>query len=452
MTAYDVATSSKASEQVIARLQAQRLNKLLQSARKAPYFASVLGTRDLSGISLRDLPVTDKAMLMAHFQDWVTDPQLELTDLRRFIGDPSLVGQGYHGRYMVWESSGSTGDSGIFVQDAAAMAVYDALEALRRPLQRPLEALYNPLAGWGERTAFVVATNGHFASTLTVERLRRLNPLLARSLFCVPFLQDLPHLCAQLTEIAPRVLATYPSVAVMLAEEQLAGRLHLHIKDVWTGGETLTEAMRHTISQAFDCKVVNNYGASEFMSLATECPHHRLHLNSDWAILESVDDAGHPVPDGVMGSSSLLTNLANHVQPIIRYDLGDRITVQTEPCPCGSHLPAIDVHGRCGDLIHLAGQAGDARVSGLALSTVLETIEALSDFQLIQHAPDHLELRTELHGPGTSKTLRQAKTVLENYLHSQGATAVHIDCHSNRPSLRTRNGKVQRIMAMPCPA
>jgi phenylacetate-CoA ligase len=30
-----------------------------------------------------------------------------------------------------------------------------------------------------------------------------------------------------------------------------------------------------------------------------------------------------------------LINLANRVQPLIRYDLGDRATVSPEACPCG---------------------------------------------------------------------------------------------------------------------
>ena len=450
MTAFDVASSSKAGPADLARMRAQRLVVLLEAARRAPMFEALIGARDPATIHLQDLPITNKAMLMANFAGWVTDPELKLDEMCRFVADPTRIGEAYLGRYLLWESSGSTGGSGLFVQDARSLAVYDALEAIRRPVPRPFEPWLQPWRWLDERTAFVVATNGHFASTLSVERLRQLNPLLARTLCCVPFLQPLAQLSAQLMGIAPQILATYPSVAVMLAEEQLDGRLELHLREVWTGGETLTDAMRATIAHAFHCDVVNNYGASEFMSLASECAHHQLHLNSDWAILEPVDDKGLPVPPGVMSATTLLTNLANHVQPIIRYDLGDRVTVHADPCTCGSHLPVIEVHGRSGDLIRLPGaQAGeDTRVSGLALSTVLETVEALSDFQLIQHAPDRLELRTELSGPGTGKMLRQARSVLETYLRSQGAADVHIACHSNCPSLRSRNGKVQRVMAM----
>ena len=113
---------------------------------------------------------------------------------------------------------------------------------------------------------------------------------------------------------------------MLLAEERIAGRLRIAPSEIWTGGETLSPAMREFVQRAFGCPVANSYGASEFLSLACECAHGALHLNSDWAILEPVDAQGRAVPAGETGATTLLTNLANHVQPLIRYDLGDRVT------------------------------------------------------------------------------------------------------------------------------
>ena len=58
------------------------------------------------------------------------------------------------------------------------MSVLDALEALRRNTPRPWQRLFDPMQR-DERFAFVGATTGHFASQVSVERLRRLNPLTA---------------------------------------------------------------------------------------------------------------------------------------------------------------------------------------------------------------------------------------------------------------------------------
>jgi phenylacetate-CoA ligase len=448
--AADVAMATHADRAALSARRAQRLGALLAAAvRGSALYRKMLKGRTLADLQLQQLPVVHKRDLMHHFDDWVTDPELRLTELRRFTADPTRVAEPYLGRYVVWESSGSSGEPGIFVQDAQAMAVYDALEALRRPAQPPLQRWLDP---WGlrERIAFVGAIGGHFASAVSVERLRRLNPVLSARLHSVSFLQPAHQLVAELDALAPTVITTYPSAAVLLAGERLAGRLKCSPREVWTGGETLTPSMREFVQRAFGCIVVNSYGASEFLSLACECAHGCLHLNSDWAILESVDERGRPVPEGEAGFTTLLTHLANHVQPLIRYDIGDRVTLHAQPCACGSMLPVIDVEGRSDDTLRL-GAPGTAPVCvlPLAVSTVLEDDAGLFDFQLVQQGPCELLLRTALHGAEATATLRRARTVLAAFLAAQGAVGVQIRCRSGEPGQRGRSGKVMRVIALP---
>lgn len=45
------------------------------------------------------------------------------------------------------------------------------------------------------------------------------------------------------------------------------------------------------------------------------------------------------------------SDLANRVQPILPYDLGDRVLQRPDPCPCGNPLPAIRVQGRSADVL-----------------------------------------------------------------------------------------------------
>ena len=327
------------------------------------------------------------------------------------------------------------------------MAVYDALEVLRKPELQPLRRWLDPL-GLGQRIVFLGATGGHFASTVSIERLRRLNPLLSLSLSSVSFLQPLAHVVAQLDAIGPSVVATYPSAAVLLAAEFRAGRLRTAPKEIWTGGETLTRGMRRFVQETFGCPVVNSYGASEFLSLASECAHGALHFNSDWAILEPVDRHGNAVAAGTPGATTLLTNLANHVQPLIRYDLGDRVIVRPEPCACGSHLPVIDVNGRCDDTLQLGGATvRKVSVLPLALSTVLEEGAGLFDFQLVQNGPTELSLSTAAHGEAATLVLQRGRSVLAAFLRDQGAGTVRIHCCSGQAPRRGRSGKLQRVIA-----
>lgn len=285
------------------------------------------------------------------------------------------------------------------------------------------------------------ATGGHFASTVSIERLRRLNPMLSTRLRSVSFLQPVKRLVAELHAHAPTVVATYPSAAVLLAEERLAGRLTIAPQEIWTGGETLSPAMRQFVADAFGCPVVNSYGASEFLTLACECRCGVLHLNSDWAILESVDAHGVAVAPGSVGAATLLTNLANHVQPLIRYDLGDRIALRASACACGSHLPVVEVEGRCDDTLRFSPRGRPAvQILPLALCTVLEDAARLFDFQLIQQGPNELSLSTPACGAKAESGLRQARTVLSAFLAAQGAGKVRIDCHSGRSSRLGRTG------------
>lgn len=449
LVTVDVAAASHASATMLAQWQAQRLTALLYAARASALYRPWLNGQNLADMPLASLPVIPKAELMARFDEWVTDPEIRLDALQAFIRDPALIAKPFLGRYTVWESSGSSGEAGIFVQDASAMAVYDAIEMLRRPQLRPMERLFDPF-GLMDRLAFVGATNGHFASTVSVERIRRLYPLIARNLSQVSFLQPVDAMLAELQALSPTTIATYPSVALLLAEAQAAGRLHIQPREIWTGGETLTPAVRCRIQQAFRCPVANMYGSSEFLSLAFECRHCQLHLSSDWAILESVDEHGRAVPSGQRGFTTLLTNLANHVQPIIRYDIGDSITLHDEPCACGSSLPIIEIQGRDEDILRLGGE-GERQidVTPLALSTVLESDADLYDFQLVQHGPKRLVLSTGRKDDQAQTALQRAHQVLTAFLASQGAQGIQIDCHCGKAGLRGRSGKVKRVIGMP---
>ena len=92
----------------------------------------------------------------------------------------------------------------------------------------------------------------------------------------------------------------------------------------------------------------------------------------------------------------LITNLANRVQPIIRYDLGDSVTVDPQPCPCGSPLPVIRVEGRSGDILALAAPHGETvRVLPLAIGSEAEEVAGVRRVQLIQVSPAALLVKIE---------------------------------------------------------
>ena len=449
LAAWAVGAASWATPQRLQAWQEERRLALFEAAARSPWVRRAFAGRAPHSVPLAEMPVMRKAALMRHFDQWVTDPRLRLAELRRFIAEPAGIGQDYAGQYLLWESSGSAGQSTLFVQDRAALAVYDALEAMRRPVLQPWRRWVDP-AGFGERMAFVGATGGHFASTVSIERLRRASPAWRQAVQSFSFLQPVDDLVAQLNRYRPTILMTYPSAALLLAEQAAAGRLHAPLCEIWTGGEALGAATRAFIEQSFGCPLARSYGASEFLPLASECPQHALHLNSDWVLLEPVDARARPVAAGQPCHTTLLTNLANHVQPLIRCDLGDRVCFATQRCACGSPLPVIEVQGRSDDALLLRDGRGHlVRLLPLALTSVIEEEAGVFAFQVEQRGERELRLRVPQSGAAGAAALQRARTALRGFLRLHGLPRVKIDAFGGEPMLRGRSGKAPRVLAGP---
>jgi phenylacetate-coenzyme A ligase PaaK-like adenylate-forming protein len=450
-SALDIRMASYDNAAGLLGRQKHRLAALLRAAAAAPRYRPLLRGRAAQPWRLADLPVTSKRELMKDFEASITDPEIRLESLRRFLSAPERIGEPYLGRYWVWESSGSSGEPGLYVHDEAAMAVYDVLEAGRRDSPRPWVRWFDPLF-LGERFAFVGATGGHFASHVCVQRLHRVNPLVTQQWKSLSILQPLPDLVSALNSLQPTILATYPTAAAMLAEESRSGRLRLRLQEVWTGGETLGAGMRSVIEQAFGCALRNSYGASEFLPIAWECSAGRLHVNADWVILEPVDAQHRPVPPGQLSHTTLLTNLANHVQPIIRFDIGDRIVLSgpdTPRCSCGSAMPVVDVQGRRDDTLMVRGRAGrPVPLLPLALTTVLEDEAGAYDFQLQQTAPDALRLCLGPQAARGERARERCRQVLADFAARQGAVGLRISTRSLPVLSLGRSGKLKRIVAL----
>lgn len=449
----DVMAATLSTPAFVAQRQQHRLQRLLETAHESSLlYRERLGNACPDWQDLARIAPVSRAELMARFDDWVTDPALDLDELRAFTADASRIGQAWRGRYMVWESSGASGLPGVFVQDARAMAVYDALETVRhRPPPRDPASLLGlfslfDMLGIGDRTALVTATGGHFASAVEFERLRRINPWLASLARNFSLLSPVDELVAQLNDFQPTLVATYPTAAALLADEAEAGRLRIAPRYVLTGGEHLSAAVRARVRAALGAPVRGSYGASEFLPIAWECTHGHLHVNADWVLLEPVDSHYRPVPPGHASHSVLLTNLINFVQPLIRYDLGDKVTLPPGPCRCGSAMPRIDVEGRRDDVLHVPARKPGETVSllPLALCTLVEA-EGVFDFQLQQREPGTLVLRLPLQGEDARQAIERCRRALQQFALSQGARPIRVLGEPGCAVPRGRSGKACRV-------
>lgn len=390
--------------------------------------------KGLYNAPLQELPVLTKATMMEHFDELVTDRAIRLeevkTHMRNLIDDERLLG-----RYWVNATSGSSGHPGIFLFNRAEWITVLASFARAREWGGVKVNLTRRV-----KTATIASTTAFHMSTrvnATAQSWRMPEIRLAAS-------EPKDSIVQRLNAWQPEVLIAYASMARILADEQLAGRLQIRPRAVFTSSEVLTQETRRRIVQAWGERLFNQYAATESGSLAAECDHHRgMHLMEDLVIVEVVDQDNRPVPPGVYGDKLLITVLFNRTQPLIRYELSD--SVRLSPAPCSSEHPfaLIDaIQGRVEDVLSFQGVAGGVvSVHPLVFSRIMDTLP-VSGWQVIQETGGlrvllsgvHSELKDEI----LADTLRQA-------LAEQGAIIPRVEVQRVASIPKTAAGKAPLI-------
>jgi putative adenylate-forming enzyme len=354
--------------------QAGRLQELRSFALDhSPFYRSL--HRGLQDRPLGELPVVTKALLMERFDDLVTDRAVRLADVRRHAGSAAAADLFLH-RYRVAGTAGTTGMRAFFLYDpdewTAILASYSRAEdwaGVRAGLgHRPRIAVVSTLNPTHQSAIVGATVASRFIPTL---RLDAAGPL--------------PATVAALDSFHPEVLVGYASVLAELAEEQLAGRLTIAPKAVMSASEVLAADTRARLLTAFGVEPFDVYAATETAGIASECEFHRLHLYEDLVIPEIVDDEGMPVPVGTTGARLLVTVLFSRTQPLIRYELSDRVSASADTCPCGRPFALLSgVEGRREDILHMAAVGGGSTaVHPNLFHAVLESFD-VDGWQVVQ--------------------------------------------------------------------
>lgn len=111
----DLMAARQATPQVMAARQRARLTNLVTRAGQgSTLYRQRLRGVDAASARLELLPIVTRDELMQRFVDWVCDPALRLDALRAWCADPLRIGEPFLGWYVVWESSGSPDQAGVF--------------------------------------------------------------------------------------------------------------------------------------------------------------------------------------------------------------------------------------------------------------------------------------------------------------------------------------------------
>jgi phenylacetate-coenzyme A ligase PaaK-like adenylate-forming protein len=440
---------SRASPRRVQALRDARLRQLLRhAADRSPFYRDKFRGIDLARCPLAELPVTTKAEMMADFDRVVTDPAVRRADLDRFIDHPGNVGHLFLGRYPVCHTSGSQGQALVVLQDRLALDLLFAFQMTRGNVGYrfgPLEVARR-LVSPG-RLAVVISRPGFFPSAWVWQHLPESLRPYVRVLY-VPSTD--PQLADKLAAFRPTVLTGNPSVLGLLAGRAAEFRLRPSLRQVVTTSETLTDRNRAVIREAFGVPVLDTYACGECLFLTNGCPAGPgSHVNADWAVLEVVDDDNRPVPPGEAGRKVLLTNLANVVQPFIRYEVGDRVEMAAGPCGCGNRLPRIArVDGRSADFFWVRAGAGYRPLLAYPFQHAFEFAREVREWQAVQRDRNRFLVRLELL-PGAAFDRDRARRKLDERLETvglRGELEVELELVP-RLDWDVRTGKFRRLVS-----
>lgn len=335
---------------------------------------------------LAELPVLTKTMLMEHFDEISTRPEVRLADLERYLAG-SDAGELYRGRWFVCATAGTTGRRGVFAWD-------------RREWVQVL-ASYNRAFDWAGSTAglthrvstaVVSSTNpSHQSARVGASVHSRWLPTVR-----IDAGDDVAAIVARLNTAQPQALVGYASILRVLAEEQLAGRLHIGPRFVFSASEVLTDATRALAARAWRTCPFNVYAATETSGIAADCDRHPgMHLFEDLVITEVVDEHHRPVLPGTFGAKVLVTVLFSRTLPLIRYEMSDSLRLASDQhCGCGRPYRLLDaIQGREQDALRFPGLDGAGRrvVQPIVFHHVMDDVAA-AGWQIAQRDDGHLDV------------------------------------------------------------
>ena len=420
------------SEEKIISVQKKRLDALVKYAQKNSPFYKKLYSAIGDEFNLKDLPPVTKPELMANFDDVLTDRNISMERIDAFTQDLDNIGRMIDDKYLIFKTSGSTGNPAVVLYDKGNIDVSSAVAAFRTFARKED---YNRFMKHGKKTAGVFADYGFYLAC-GMSRYLSLKMPRQKTKITVDVNGPESEIVKQLNDFQPAMLSGYPSNLALLAD---IDALDIHPDVVITGGELLTDEIRKKLTDKFGCYVQTHYSCTEGGEIACECEEKHLHINEDWVIVEPVDADNNPVPFGEMSDKVLITNLSNYIQPFIRYELTDRVIVHNEKCKCGRTTNWLEIEGRTDDILEFDK---GVRIAPMSLYKVLEEVKAIRRFQLVQRAVDKVEVRMISDSP--DEAFSQAKRDLQEFFESKGLS-VEIVLSDAQPQANKVSGKFKHI-------
>jgi phenylacetate-CoA ligase len=305
-------------EDARAKLEAAKARKFRALARHAqarsPYYANIIRERgiDVETCTPGNFPLLTKSLLMANFNDIVTDPRATKQVIADFLSRSKDPKERLFNHLTVMHTSGTSGEVGYFLY---APADYGRMRRTAMRNRRELRASFPKFRRHLRRfrIAFYGATGGHFAGVTGVASMQQGIRKLFVDARAFEVNTPLPDVVGKINQFQPDALWGYTTALKMLGDEQRAGRLNIKPGAVIATGEMVTKPDLQFLSSAFGgAAALSMYACTEHMLLGiSNADGETMMLLDDDLMFEFHDD------------HSVITNLFNFTMPLIRYRMSD---------------------------------------------------------------------------------------------------------------------------------
>lgn len=216
--------------------------------------------------------------------------------------------------------------------------------------------------------------------------------------------ENLIHYYHKLRDYQPQEIFSYPSSITRLAEFIVAkGLPPLTLKLLMTTAENLHDWQKALLQKAFNAPVVNQYGCTEMAFFVSTMPDGCMRFHPEHGVAEVRSHANIIAAQGE--GELIVTGLVNYSMPVIRYAIGDTVTIGTVDAHGFPEL--IQVHGRKDDVIYMRDGTPVGRLdpifkggSGIKAAQILQSESGAINLRLV---PD--ETYTEQAGADLQREL-----------------------------------------------
>lgn len=242
-----------------------------------------------------------------------------------------------------------------------------------------------------------------------------------------------------LIDFAPEFIVGFPSsLSEILSIARAKGLSFPHkVTTVFPTAETVLPFHRDLFAEMLGATTRNQYASSEGAPFIIECNSGGLHILPQTGIFEVLDDDGNPAREGEIAVTAFQT----HGTPLIRYRVGDRISLADEgtSCACGSQFPIVErIEGRNADFVW-SPEYG--RINLGNLSNCTKGVAGIITFRVIQNEPN--AIRVEVNG--TQAFDNEAAKKLEGELRQRVGQKMSIELARSDNSMRKASGKFRIV-------